>query len=161
MNNSNQPITEKSIEERVKNDNCFKVLLFNIIGFAIGIIATTASYYILKFLLIDVLGKVSFITKFISWPCDYEYYALCTMIIFSVGAGISTCTYFCNLVKTKYNFGVLILGILGALNYLLKMILYFNVNGFHFIMLIVYIIGIAVYLFFSLENFKNTYKFKE
>ncbi|MBQ2389595.1 MAG: hypothetical protein II305_06035 [Clostridia bacterium] len=155
MNNFNQSVIEENdVATQIKSDSCFKIILFNIIGFVAGIIATTILFYILKFLLINIIGQIPIVTKFLSWPCDYEYYALCTIIIFSVGPGMSTCAYFCNLVEAKYNYGVIVLGIFGALYYLIEMIMFFSVNGFRFIMLVVYLLYIGTYLI-GLSEYKK------
>ena len=156
MNNFNQPVIEENnVTTQIKSDSCFKIILFNIIGFIVGIITTIILFYILKFLFINIIGQISIVTKFLSWPFDYEYYALFTMIIFSVGPGMSICGWFCNLVEAKYNYGVIVLGILGALYSLIEMIMFFSANGFRFIMLVAYLIYIATYLVGLSEEYEN------
>lgn len=156
MNNFNQPVIEENdIKTQRKSNNCFKIILFNIIGFVAGIIATIILFYILKFLLINIIGQIPTVTRFLSWPCDYEYYALFTMIIFSVGPGMSTCGWFCNLVEAKYNYGVIVLGIFGALYQLIKMIVFFSANSFSFIMLVGYLLYIATYLVGLSQEYEN------
>lgn len=124
-----------------------KAILFNILGVILGAVGGTLIYFFAEWIFFDLIPCIPFIPMLISWPVDYEWYALTGALCVDIFTGIGICAYFCNLVETKINYGVLILTVINVLRYLSGFIMNIIANGFAFSLLFVYglaFIGIFV-----------------
>ncbi len=137
------------------NDSALKITLFNILGFVSGIITNIIVWALLRFVFIGVLGKIKFITAFISWPVDYEYYALVTIVLGAAFSGAAVCSFICNKVIARYNYAIIVYGLGYFLLYIVDMIMYLVNYGFSFSYLLVGIISAAAYFDISIQFSEN------
>lgn len=129
-----------------------KKFWFNVLAVAAGLVCGQIGFWIGKFLFMDVLGKIPIIPKIISWPVDYEWYAITGTIALSLWGGLWACGKLCNLAQTKYNYGLIVWGAINVIYYLIAMVNYFALYGFAFSMLVLYLITIAGYIIFTLSG---------
>lgn len=115
-----------------------KSILFNILGIVLGAVGGTISYFIAYWVLFKFIPLIPLIPAIISWPVDYEWYALTGVLGVDAFAGIGICTFFCNMVETKYNYGVIVLSVINILRYLNGFIQNTNDSGLTFALLFVY-----------------------
>lgn len=115
-----------------------KPILFNTLGVILGAVGGTIAYFISYWILFELIPLIPFIPKLISWPVDYEWYALTGVLGIDVFAGVGICAFFCNFTETKYNYGVIILSIINILRYLNGFIQNIINNGFTFSLLFAY-----------------------
>ena len=132
-----------------------KSIGLNVLGVVLGSIGGTLIYFFAEWLLFDLIPCIPFIPKLISWPVDYEWYALTGVLCADIGVGIGICSYFCNLVKTRINYGVVALAIINALRYLNGFIAHIMNNGFTFSLLFVYGIAFICILVASISLIEN------
>lgn len=129
-----------------------KKIWFNVLAVFAGLAGGTIGFWIGKFLLVNVLGKIPFIPKLLSWPVEYEWYAMIGIISLSLWGGLWPCGKLCNLAKTKYNYGLVVWGVFNVIYYIVVMVTNFSLEGFSFSMLILYLITIAGYIIFTLSG---------
>ena len=127
-----------------------KPIFFNTIGVILGAIGGTLAYFVVAWILFDIIPLIPFIPAILSWPVDYEWYALTGALGTDIFAGIAICTFFCNFSETKYNYGVIILSIINVVRYINGFIQNVVNNGFSFSLLFVYILAlIAIFVAFG------------
>ncbi len=139
------------MNEKQNRSSVIKIIGMNLIGLILAAVVYQIAVSIFGWLFIDVLGKVRFITKILSWPVDYYYYALTGILCAAMAASFPTCNFFCNLAKSKLNYGTIIFGISNALYHLISMILTFINNGFNLSFLFVSISVIVMSVSFGLD----------
>ena len=132
-----------------------KSILFNTLGVVLGAAGGTISYFIAYWILFDLIPLIPLIPSLLSWPVDYEWYALTGVLTVDIFVGIGICAFFCNVTETKYNYGVIILSVINVLRYLNGFIQNIVNNGFSFSLLFAYGFAFACIFFAFYSGLNN------
>ena len=132
-----------------------KAIGFNFLGAVVGIVAGNIAYKIASLILIDLLGKLGWLTPILSWPVPYYYYALTGIAAAQAAASITTASFFSTLANTKIRFCNIIVGLYGIITYISYLVYNLSENGFSFKMLFVFLIMISFFIFTTGSSLLN------
>ncbi len=119
-----------------------KTTLYNILGVVLGVIGGLIAYY-LATLIFALLGEIRFIAALLSWPVDFEWYALTGILFADIFVGIGICKYFCDKTEATLNYGVIVLIIINVIRYISGFVKNIVSIGFSFPLLLVYIMALG------------------
>lgn len=110
--------------------NVMKAILFNVLGFYIGYYLGYFARYITTVVLVDWLGQIRFLTALLSYPVEYETYALTGIIFADAAASLYPCAFISRFGHTKRNYSCFVLGAVRIFHYVVITIESVYNNGF-------------------------------
>ena len=128
---------------------------FNLLGIVLGIIGGNLAYKIAVFIFADLLGSLGFLTKILSWPVPYDYYALTGIAGVHAYVSIGIAMFFGTLANTKIRYSCIVVGLNGLLSYLLMLISNFSEEGFSFKILLVFLVMMSFFVFMTFTSLIN------
>lgn len=145
-----------SKEEKRKLASILKAILFNILGFYAGYYIGGLAVIFAKYLFVDLLGKISFLTSILSWPVEYETYALTGIIFIDAGVSLGICSFISRLGKTKINYSCFVLSAFRVISYISSLITTIASKGFNFSFIWTIVICLIGFIFLTLETANNS-----
>ena len=148
---------EATIEELpVKKASAIRKIFFNFLGLIAGAVAIEIVLIIAEWLFLNVIGSISFIVEWLSWPVDYSTYALSTMIIAEAVIGMWLCATISRVGKAKYNYGCFILGIYRIVMWVISIIGMISEYGFNFDIVWTILITLIIYGYVTFSSGANS-----
>ncbi|MBQ9860942.1 MAG: hypothetical protein IJO75_01650 [Clostridia bacterium] len=132
-----------------------KTILSNTVGVVLGYAGGTLVFLIVQWILLSLVPMIPIIPKLLSWPVDYEWYAMVGISFSEILVGLLICKFFCELTKTNWNYGVIILGVIQLIRYIYNMIHTFATSGFQFSILTSFGLVILQIAYLTLSTMAN------
>lgn len=132
-----------------------KKVLFNILGIIAGYITGVLGYLLCYFLFFGIIGNIPIIRSILSYPVDFEEYALIGTVFGYAYASIVPCNFICKLGEAKYNYGSLILAIICVIRMISITIEHAITNGFSFAVIFIIVQTVVVFGIITVPAFQN------
>ena len=132
-----------------------KIIFFNFIGLFAGYFLGHYAQMLAKYIFVDLLGEIRLITSILSWPVEYETYALTGMIFADAAATLLPCALISKFGGAKINYSCILLGILRVATYIYGLIITLSENGFDFSFVWTLIMCLILFVAFTFYTAMN------
>lgn len=139
----------KVYADKPKEAGILRKIFFNAIGFLAGHYIGSIAVVIMTYILIDFLGQFEFLTAFLSWPVEYETYALTGIIFADAAVSLNICRFVSAWGKAKQNYSCYALAGMRILSYINAAISAVVQNGFNFSFIWTLIISLIGFAYFG------------